>query len=873
MDTPPTSILDRLRDEFPDSSGRRLRAWLVAGRVRVGGEIVRDPRTPVAAADRVTLGPAPPPALAAPLRLVHEDESLLVIEKPAGLLTIGTEHERERTAYRMVWAYLKGARPSRRPFIVHRLDRETSGLLVIAKTPESKQYLQAQFFSGTAERRYVAIVEGVVTANEGTLRDVLVEERSLRVRPADPSRPPPKGRRARIAITRYRVIERRADVTRVALQLGTGRRHQIRVQLAKLGHPVVGDGRHGARRDPLRRLCLHATRLGFRHPDTGAPVQFDSAPPAAFASLGRPADRPSPPPAPRPERDARDAIRRPERPERRPPRAGPAPRPSWAERSSPPPARGHIPRAPAGPDERVSPRRPPGTCRARRDPPTPTARAAAAARRLGAEAIVGGTERRHLLRPVRNVTHATRSADPRRPGGARPTTAPRQGHRRQSAGHLLPRPAPSVTRATRSAGPPSRAAAAALRPPAKTIVGGAPVASSRPARNVTRAIRCDGPHSPGVTRSAVPDSQGGGRRAPARRPDHGQGDDRRADPRVDPPWPLRYPRCARRRRRPSPVPHSTRTAGGPAMAQAAGERVAYFNGRIVLERDVRVPFRDRGFKYGDAVFDTTRTFGHRIFRLKEHLDRLYRSLRYLRIDPGIGLEELKRITEEVLHKNLPLLEPDDDYWVTQRVTRGLDPSDRATFGQSGPTVIVECLPLPLRERATLYRDGIRVVVPSVRRAAPDSLSARTKTNNYLNVVLGDLEAKARDPEAWAILLDVNGNLAEGIGSNVFLVRDGVIYTPREQFVLPGISRETAIELARELGYTVHERDIDLFDAYNAEEAFLTSTSLCVCPVRSFNGVELGGGRIPGPVTQRVIEAYCRMVDYDFVAQYLKRLER
>ncbi len=353
MDTPPTSLLARLRDEFPDSSGRRLRAWLVAGRVRVGGEIVRDPRTPVAAADRITLGPAPPPALAAPLRLVHEDESLLVIEKPAGLLTIGTEHERERTAYRMVWAYLKGARPSRRPFIVHRLDRETSGLLVIAKTPESKQYLQAQFFSGTAERRYVAIVEGVVMANEGTLRDILVEERSLRVRPADPTRPPPKGRRARIAITRYRVIERRADVTRVALQLGTGRRHQIRVQLAKLGHPVVGDGRHGARRDPLRRLCLHATRLGFRHPDTGVPVQFDSAPPAAFASLGRPADRPSPPPASRPERHVRDTIRRPAQPGRRPPRAGSAPRPSWAERSSPPPAPG------PGRDARDAIRRPP----------------------------------------------------------------------------------------------------------------------------------------------------------------------------------------------------------------------------------------------------------------------------------------------------------------------------------------------------------------------------------------------------------------------------------------------------------------------------------------------------------------------------------
>jgi len=436
MDTPPTSVLARLRDEFPDSSGRRLRAWLVAGRVRVNDEIVRDPRTPVTAADRVTLGAAPPPALAAPLRLVHEDESLLVIEKPAGLLTIGTEHERERTAYRMVWAYLKGARPSRRPFIVHRLDRETSGLLVIAKTPESKQYLQAQFFSGTAERHYVAIVEGVVTANEGTLRDVLVEERSLRVRPADPSRPPPKGQRARIAITRYRVIERRADVTRVALRLGTGRRHQIRVQMAKLGHPVVGDGRHGARRDPLRRLCLHATRLGFRHPDTGAPVEFNSAPPAAFASLGRPAERTSPPPAPGSERAARDAIRRPVEPRRWPPRPGPAPRPSSAARRSPPPA------SRPEHDSRDAMRRPPQPWRR---PPRagPGPRPSSAARRSPPPAPRPERDPRDTIdRPVEPGRWPPRPGPaPRRSSAARrsPPPAPRPG---RDARDPIRRPAP-----------------------------------------------------------------------------------------------------------------------------------------------------------------------------------------------------------------------------------------------------------------------------------------------------------------------------------------------------------------------------------------------------------------------------------------------
>jgi branched-chain amino acid aminotransferase len=300
------------------------------------------------------------------------------------------------------------------------------------------------------------------------------------------------------------------------------------------------------------------------------------------------------------------------------------------------------------------------------------------------------------------------------------------------------------------------------------------------------------------------------------------------------------------------------------------DRVAYFNGRFVPEREVLVPFRDRGFKYGDAVFDTTRTFGHRIFKLREHIDRLYRSLRYLRIDPGLPPTTMAEVTEEVLRRNLPLLEPDDDYWVTQRVSRGLDASDQVTFGHQGPTVIVECVPLPLRERAPLYRDGIRVLTPSIRRAPPEALSPRVKTHNYLNVIAASLEVKARDPEAWAVLLDTRGNLAEGMGSNIFLARGGTVYTPCEQYVLAGISRDTVMELARGLGIPVVEKDLDLYDAFNADEVFLTSTSLCICPVQSVNDVRVGSA-VPGPITRQLSDAYCRLVDFDFVGQYLKRL--
>jgi branched-chain amino acid aminotransferase len=303
---------------------------------------------------------------------------------------------------------------------------------------------------------------------------------------------------------------------------------------------------------------------------------------------------------------------------------------------------------------------------------------------------------------------------------------------------------------------------------------------------------------------------------------------------------------------------------------ASADRIAYFNGRYVPEREVLVPFRDRGFKYGDAVFDTTRTFGHRVFKLREHVDRLYRSLRYLRIDPGVTQEAMIEITGEVVRRNLPLLEPDEDYWVTQRVSRGLDPSAREIWPQDGATVIVECVPLPLRERATLYRDGIRVMTPSVRRTPPEALSPRVKTHNYLNLIAGGLEVGAQDPGAWAVLLDTSGNLAEGLGSNIFLVQGGALLTPREQAVLSGISRETVIDLAREAGITVVEKDLDLYDAYNADEAFLTSTSLCVCPIASVNGARIGGA-VPGPVTRQLTEAYSRFVDFDFVGQYLKRL--
>jgi len=279
-----STLAGRLKELFPEASGVSRKGWLAHGRVTVNGRVVRDGRTVVAAESRIALGreTVARVPLAAPLRLVYEDEHLLVIEKPADLLTIATESERERTAYRIVWSYLAAARPSTRPLIVHRLDQQTSGLLVLAKSTEVKRRLQEQFAARSVTRGYVAIVEGRVTPDAGTLEGTILQSRSLRVRAAGRDEAG-----AKRVITRYRVRERRAVVTVLDVTLGTGRRHQIRVQLAAAGHPVVGDHAYGATTDPINRLALHAAILGFVHPATGAAVRFESRVPPAFARVGR----------------------------------------------------------------------------------------------------------------------------------------------------------------------------------------------------------------------------------------------------------------------------------------------------------------------------------------------------------------------------------------------------------------------------------------------------------------------------------------------------------------------------------------------------------------------------------------------------------
>ncbi len=300
------------------------------------------------------------------------------------------------------------------------------------------------------------------------------------------------------------------------------------------------------------------------------------------------------------------------------------------------------------------------------------------------------------------------------------------------------------------------------------------------------------------------------------------------------------------------------------------ERVAYVNGALIPESKAVISVHDKGFIYGDAIFDTLRTFGGKVFRMKEHIDRLFETLTYVRIDCGMTPDGMTDVVNRVVDVNAAALREGEDWWVTIRVSGGVMGFDGEPPLQEGPTVVVECVPLPLRARARFFTEGAPLAISHRPRIDPKALSPNAKTNNYMNMMLAQREIDAIAPGNWALMPDRNGNLAEGPGCNLFIVKNGTVITPTEEFILAGVSRAEVISICREKGIPVIERDVSVHAAMTADEAFLTSTSLCVCPVRSIDGHTFPGGA-PGAVTQQLMDAFSERANYDYVAQYLRFL--
>lgn len=273
----------------------------------------------------------------------------------------------------------------------------------------------------------------------------------------------------------------------------------------------------------------------------------------------------------------------------------------------------------------------------------------------------------------------------------------------------------------------------------------------------------------------------------------------------------------------------------------------YINGKFVPAEEATVSVFDHGFLYGDGVFEGIRAYGGRVFRLKEHVRRLFDSAQAIMLCIPLSQKEMEEAILETLRKNNL-----KDAYIRPIVSRGpgdlgLDPNKC-----SGGTVIIIAVEWGAMY-GNLYEIGLTAVTVTVRRNSPDSLPPNTKSLNYLNNIMAKIEANIKGGNE-AIILDAQGRISEGSGDNIFVIKDGRILTPYTINNLKGITREAVMELAKARGIEVLERDLGLFDLYTGDEVFVTGTAAEVAPVTKVDGRIIGGGK-PGPVTKELMAAF------------------
>jgi len=273
----------------------------------------------------------------------------------------------------------------------------------------------------------------------------------------------------------------------------------------------------------------------------------------------------------------------------------------------------------------------------------------------------------------------------------------------------------------------------------------------------------------------------------------------------------------------------------------------YIDGKFYNKDEAKISVYDHGLLYGDGVFEGIRAYNGRVFRLDEHIDRMYDGAKAIMLTPPVTKQEMKEIILETLRKNNLR-----DAYIRPIITRGkgdlgLDPNKCPK-----PTVIciVETWGAMYGD---LYEKGLNAITVSVRRNAPEALPTNIKSLNYLNNILAKLEANVKGGNE-AIIFDVRGNLSEGSGDNIFLVKGGAIRTPFVQINLHGVTRGAVFELCGKLGIPISEANLGYFDMYTADEMFVSGTAAEICPVTKVDGRPIGDGR-PGPITKKLMAAY------------------
>lgn len=267
-----TTLLEALGQLAPKSSKTTLRSWLKDGRVTINGKTHKIATTPVLEGQNIEVNPKPARVLEEGLKIIYEDDHIVAIDKPEGMLSVSTNFEKGKTAH----ALLKNKYRPRKVYVVHRLDQDTSGVMIFALSEKAKEALKEVFEKHDIERAYTAIIEGHLEESEGTWKCLLFEDANYFVRKTSN---PEKGK---MAITHYQVQATNDKFSRLKLELETGRKNQIRVHCQIAGHPIVGDNKYDAVENPIRRLCLHAHLLAFVHPITKKQLRFESPVPEKF---------------------------------------------------------------------------------------------------------------------------------------------------------------------------------------------------------------------------------------------------------------------------------------------------------------------------------------------------------------------------------------------------------------------------------------------------------------------------------------------------------------------------------------------------------------------------------------------------------------
>jgi len=296
-------------------------------------------------------------------------------------------------------------------------------------------------------------------------------------------------------------------------------------------------------------------------------------------------------------------------------------------------------------------------------------------------------------------------------------------------------------------------------------------------------------------------------------------------------------------------------------------RVVWFNGELIPESEAKISVYDSALMFGDMVFEMTRSFNKVQFKLREHLERLYASIKYVRIPIKMSIKEMERHIFRTIEANDPLFAADDEHRLMIDVSRGtLSIYQEIVGAHKGPNVIIADFPLrwTVTGMGKLFDIGINAVITSQRAIPAWLLEPKVKNRSRIHYLMANIEVSNYEGENnWALLLDPDGFIAEGTGDNFFIVKDNVIITPESRNILRGISRAYIFELAQKLGLSCIEKNIEPYDVITADGAFMTGTPFCILPVSSLNSIPIGSEPM-GKITHQLLDVWSSEVGVDIV---------